>query len=168
MTTSPRISPFLWYDGQSQEAAKFYVSVFPGSRVLSVSKLETGPAEGNAFVEFEIGGQRFSAVDGGPMYKFTPAISFVIPCDTQEEIDHYWNSLSEGGVTSQCGWLEDKFGLSWQVVPAMLGELMERNSKAVMGALLTMEKIDLAELRRAAEEPVRSLSCQRAGNRRKP
>ena len=154
MTASPRVSPFLWFDGRSEEAAEFYVSVFPGSSVLSVSKLETGPAEGNSFVEFEIGGQRFSAVDGGPMYKFTPAISFVIPCDTQEEIDHYWNSLSEDGAKSQCGWLEDKFGLSWQVVPAMLGELMERNPKAVMGALLTMEKIDLGELRRASEEPI--------------
>ena len=154
MNVSPKIRPFLWFDGRSEEAAEFYVSVFPDSTVLSVSKLDAGPAEGNAFVEFEIGGQKFSAVDGGPMYKFTPAISFVIPCDTQEEIDHYWNSLSEGGTTSQCGWLEDKFGLSWQVVPAMLSELMERNPKAVMGALLTMEKIDLGELRRASEEPI--------------
>ena len=154
MTASPRVSPFLWFDGRSVEAAEFYVSVFPDSRVLSVSKLDAGPAEGNSFVEFEIGGQRFSAVDGGPMYKFTPAISFVIPCDTQEEIDHYWDSLSEGGATNQCGWLEDKFGLSWQVVPAMLGELMERNPKAVMGALLAMEKIDLGELRRASDRPI--------------
>ena len=152
MTTSPRISPFLWYDGRSEEAAEFYVSIFPDSRVLSVSKLDAGPAEGNSFVEFEIGGQRFGAVDGGPMYKFTPAISFVIPCETQEEIDHYWDSLSEGGAKSQCGWLEDKFGLSWQVIPAMLGELMERNPKAVMAALLEMQKIDLAELRRASEK----------------
>ena len=154
MTASPRVSPFLWFDGRSEEAAEFYVSVFPDSRVLNVSKLETGPAEGNSFVEFTIGGQRFSAVDGGPMYKFTPAISFVIPCETQEEIDHYWDSLSEGGATNQCGWLEDKFGVSWQVVPAMLGELVERNSKAVTGALLTMEKIDLGELRRASERPI--------------
>lgn len=152
MIERPKISPFLWYDGQSEEAAEFYVSVFPGSRLLSVSKLETGPAEGNSFVEFEIGGQSFSAVDGGPMYKFTPAVSFVIACDTQEEIDHYWNRLSEGGAKSQCGWLEDKFGLSWQVVPSMLGELMERNHKAVMEALLSMQKIDLGDLRRAAEK----------------
>ena len=152
MNVTPKVSPFLWFDGQSEEAAEFYVSVFPDSRVLSVSKLDAGPAEGNSFVEFEIGGLRFGAVDGGPMYKFTPAVSFVIACDTQEEIDHYWNRLSEGGAKSQCGWLEDKFGLSWQVVPAMLGELMERNHKPVMEALLKMEKIDLGELRRASEE----------------
>ena len=154
MNVTPQVSPFLWFDGRSEEAAEFYVSIFPGSRVVSVSKLETGPAEGNAIVEFEIGGQRFSAVDGGPMYKFTPAISFVVPSQSQEEIDYYWNSLSDGGAMSQCGWLEDNFGLSWQVVPAMLGELMERNHRSVMEALLKMEKIDLEKLRRASEEPI--------------
>ena len=154
MTVQPKISPFLWFDGQCREAAAFYVSVFPNSRIPGDEALESGSAEGSAFVEFEIGGQRFSAVDGGPMYKFTPAVSFVVPCQSQEEIDYYWNNLSDGGATSQCGWLEDKFGLSWQVVPAMLGELLERNHRSVMEALLTMEKIDLEELRRASEERI--------------
>ena len=146
-----KISPFLWFDGQSEEAAKFYVSVFPNSRLLKVERITAGPAENNAAVEFEIEGLKFGAVDGGPMFKITPAISFVVACDSQEEIDYYWERLSEDGAKSQCGWLEDKFGVSWQVVPTALNEIMEGNPKAVMDALLTMQKINIEVLRRAAE-----------------
>ncbi len=150
MTVSPKINPFLWFDGQCQEAAEFYVSVFPDSRILGSEDLQTGPAKGSGFVEFEIGGLKFAAVDGGPMYKFTPAISFVVPCESQEEIDYYWERLSEGGEKGQCGWLVDRFGVSWQVIPAALGELMESAPETVMEALLTMQKIDIEQLRQAA------------------
>ncbi len=146
-----KISPFLWFDGRSEEAAEFYVSVFPNSRLLKVEKISAGSAEDNAIVEFEIEGLKIGAVDGGPMFKFTPAISFAVACDSQEEIDYYWERLSEGGMKSQCGWLEDRFGVSWQVVPEALNEIMEGNPKAVTDALLTMQKIDIEALRRAAE-----------------
>ena len=151
MTVASRISPFLWFDGQAEEAAEFYVSVFPNSKVLSVSKIGGGPGDGGAIVEFEIDGLKFGGVDGGPMYKPTPAISFVVSCDSQEEIDYYWDRLTEGGEESMCGWLEDRFGISWQVVPSMLGELMGPAPDAVMAALLTMQKIDIERLRKAAE-----------------
>ena len=151
MSAAPKVHPSLWFDGRAEEAARFYVSVFPDSRMLKVERVSSGPGEGAAVVEFEIGGQRFGGVDGGPMYKLTPAISFVVPCDSQEEIDYYWDRLSEGGTQSQCGWLEDQFGVSWQVVPAMLGELVEGNPEGVMEALLTMQKIDIEELRRASK-----------------
>ena len=151
MRASPKVSPHLWFDGQAREAAEFYVSVFPNSRILSVSEIATGPAEGGAVVEFEIDGQKFGAFDGGPMVKFTWAVSFVVYCDSQEEIDYFWERLSEDGEPSQCGWLQDKFGLSWQVVPAILPDLLESNGEAVMGALLDMGKIDIEELRRAVE-----------------
>ena len=151
MTVSPKVSPFLWFDGQAREAAEFYVSVFPNSRILNDSEVSSGPAEGGGLVEFEIDGQNFGAVDGGPMFKFTPAISFVIDCDSQEEIDYFWEKLSEDGEPGQCGWLQDKFGLSWQVVPAILPDLLESNGEAVMGALQKMGKLDIEELRRAAE-----------------
>jgi len=150
MSETPKVHPFLWFDGQAEEAARFYVSVFPDSGMLKVERAPSGPGEGAAVVEFEIGGQRFGAVDGGPMYKLTPAISFVVSCDSQEEIDHYWDRLSEGGTQSQCGWLEDKFGVSWQVVPAMLDELMGGDPEGVMGALMTMQKIDIEQLRQAS------------------
>ena len=151
MSTSPKLSPFLWFDGRSEEAAEFYVSVFPSSRILSVSAISDGPAKGAALVEFELDGQKFGAVDGGPMYSFTPAVSFVITCDSQEEIDYYWDRLSEGGEPGRCGWLEDKFGLSWQVTPSMLPELMEGNASKVTEAILTMDKIDIETLRQASE-----------------
>ena len=150
MTSAPTISPFLWFDGRCREAAEFYVSVFPDSRILGSEELSAGPAKGSGFVEFEIGGLKFAAVDGGPMYKLTPAISFVVPCESQEEIDYYWDRLSEGGTKSQCGWLEDRFGVSWQVIPAALGEIIESAPEAVMEALLTMQKIDIEGLRQAA------------------
>ena len=150
MSATPKVHPFLWFDGRAEEAARFYVSVFPDSKMMKVERVSSGPGEGAAVVEFEIGGQRFGAVDGGPMYKLTPAISFVVSCDSQDEIDYFWDRLSEGGTQGQCGWLEDKFGVSWQVVPAMLDELMEGNPEGVMGALLTMQKIDIEQLRQAS------------------
>lgn len=151
MASVSRIHPFLWFDGQAEEAARFYVSVFPNSRIVHVEKISTGPGEGGAIVEFELEGQRFGGVDGGPMYSFTPAVSFVVACETQDEIDYYWARLSDGGQTQPCGWLVDKFGLSWQVIPAGLGEIMAPAPKAVMEALLEMSKIDIAGLREAAE-----------------
>ena len=151
MTTSPRLSPFLWFDGRSEEAAEFYVSVFPNSRILSVSVISEGPAKGEALVEFELDGQKFGAVDGGPMFDFTPAVSFVVSCDSQEEIDYYWGRLSEDGEPGRCGWLEDKFGLSWQVTPSILPALMAGNTSKLMEALLAMDKLDIETLRRASE-----------------
>ena len=154
MTASPKISPFLWFDGRAREAAEFYVSVFPSSRVLSGADVPAGPSEGGAVVEFEIGGQRFGAVDGGPMFEFSPAVSFVVACDSQEEIDYYWDRLSEDGAPGQCGWLEDRFGLSWQVVPSDLSDLMVANPGPVMEALLAMRKVDVGELRRVVRGDV--------------
>ena len=151
MSITSKIYPFLWFDGQAEEAAEFYVSIFQNARIVHVEKITTGPAEGDAVVEFELDGQRFGAVDGGPMYSFTPAVSFVIECETQAEIDYFWERLSAGGRTQPCGWLVDKFGLSWQVIPAGLGEIMEPAPKEVMAALLEMTKVDIAALRRAAE-----------------
>ena len=151
MATSPKLSPFLWFNGRAEEAAEFYVSVFPNSRILSVSIVSEGPAKGDALVDFELDGQKFGAVDGGPMFSFTPAISFVIACDSQEEIDYYWGRLSEDGEPGRCGWLEDKFGVSWQVTPSILPELMEGNSAKLMEALLAMGKLDIETLRHASE-----------------
>ena len=145
-----RIRPSMWFNGRAREAADFYVAVFPNSRILSESTIAVGPAEGGAVVEFELEGQRLEAFDAGAEATFTLAISFNVACETQEEIDYYWDRLSEGGATTQCGWLEDRFGVSWQVVPAMLGEIMAKNPGRVMGALLEMEKLDIAELRAAA------------------
>ena len=150
MEISSKISPFLWFDGRAKEAADFYVSIFKNARLLGVSRLEAGPAEGNHFVEFELEGLKFAAVDAGPTFKFSPAISFVVTCDTQEEIDHFWTSLAEGGTQEQCGWLKDKFGLSWQVVPAVLPRLMEKAPDKVMEALLKMRKLDIGELSKAS------------------
>ena len=150
MPITNRITPFLWYDGDAERAARLYVSLFPNSRVLSVNPLGAGPAEGAALVEFELDGQRFTALDGGPMFQFSPAVSFSVSCESQEEIDHYWDGLlADGGTEEQCGWLRDRFGLSWQIVPAELGELMERAPGPVMEALLGMIRIDLAQLREA-------------------
>jgi len=151
MASISKIHPFLWFDGQAEEAARFYVSIFPNSRIVHVEKIAAGPAEDDAVVQFELDGQRFGAVDGGPMYSFTPAVSFVVECETQEEIDYYWERLTESGRTQPCGWLVDKFGLSWQVIPAGLSEIMRPAPTAVMAALLEMSKIDIEGLRRAAE-----------------
>lgn len=149
MSITSKIHPFLWFDGQAEEAAEFYVSIFENARVMHVERISTGPGEGGAIVEFELEGQRFGAVDGGPMYSFTPAISFVVECETQDEIDYYWARLSDGGQTQPCGWLVDKFGLSWQVIPAGLSEIMRPAPQAVMEALLEMSKIEIDKLRQA-------------------
>ncbi len=150
MAVSSRISPCLWFDGRALEAASFYVSIFDNSRVLTVSQLTAGPAIGNQFVEFELGGDKFTAIDGGPSFTFSPAISFVVMCDSQDEIDYFWDTLAEEGKPGRCGWLEDKFGVSWQIVPAVLSELMSRAPAKVMEAILSMQKLDIAHLRKAA------------------
>ena len=150
MAEFQKITPFLWFDGRAHEAAELYVSLFPDSRIISSSPLPSGPAEGAAIVSFVLAGQEFTALDGGPVFQFSPAISFVVNCESQEEMDHFWEALSEGGVREPCGWLRDKFGVSWQIVPVQLSELLEANPKRVMAALLEMERIDLAKLESAA------------------
>ncbi len=150
---APQITPFLWLDGCALEAAEFYVSVFRDSRIVDDTALPDGPGAGSHIVSFVVKGQRFTAFDGIPAYEFTPAISFVVNCDSQEEIDTYWDRLAENGSPIQCGWIQDKFGVHWQIVPAELSELMqdEAKSTAVLDELLTMVKIDLHRLRRAYE-----------------
>jgi predicted 3-demethylubiquinone-9 3-methyltransferase (glyoxalase superfamily) len=148
LESTPRITPFLWFDSNAEEAVDFYLSVFKNSRKLGGAK-PSGPKGPVVVVSFELDGQRFTALNGGPMYKFTEAVSFVVRCDTQQEVDEYWEKLLAGGVESQCGWLKDKFGLSWQIVPARLAELI-RHPKALQ-AMLKMKKLDIAELERAAQ-----------------
>ncbi len=146
-----RITPFLWFDANAEEAVEFYLTVFKNSRRLDgVRNVQGGPGPKSSIltIAFELDGQKFTALNGGPMFKFTEAVSFVVRCDTQQEVDEYWSKLSAGGAESQCGWLKDKFGLSWQIVPARLSELI-RNPKA-MQAMLKMKKLDIAELERAA------------------
>ena len=150
MAELQKITPFLWFDGQAEAAAELYVSLFPDSRIIRSSPLEAGPAEGAAIVSFVLAGQGFTALDGGPVFQFSPAISFVINCDSQAEIDRFWEGLSEGGEKEQCGWLRDRFGVSWQVVPVQLEALLEANPEGVMSALMEMGKIDLAALESAA------------------
>lgn len=153
MPITNKVTPFLWFDGQAEEAARRYVSLFPNSRFLGVNPLPSGPAEGAALVEFELEGLKFTALDGGPMYKLTPAVSFVVACESQDEIDHYWDGLLEdGGEAQQCGWLRDRFGLSWQIVPAELPELMALSPGPVTDALLGMAKIDLGRLQEVAAD----------------
>lgn len=150
-----RISPFLWFDNQAEEAANFYVSIFKNSRIKEISRYpegSPGPAGSVMVVSFELDGREFQALNGGPLFKFTEAISLAVSCETQDEVDFYWQKLSAGGQEVQCGWLKDRFGLSWQVVPTALGRLMTdpEKSKRVMGAMLKMVKIDIAALERAA------------------
>jgi len=153
-----KITPFLWFDTQAEEAAKFYASVFPNSKILKTARYgEAGPGpKGSVMtVEFELDGQRMIALNGGPQFKFTEAISLSVDCKTQGEVDHYWTKLSQGGKEQPCGWLKDKYGLSWQVNPAILGELLSgpdaKKAKRVMEAMLKMKKIDIAALKGAAE-----------------
>ena len=127
MAQVQKITPFLWFDGQAVAAAELYVSLFPDSRIVSRTALEAGPAEGSALVSFVLAGQEFTALDGGPVFQFSRAISFVVGCNSQAEIDHFWEGLSKGGEKEQCGWLRDRFGLSWQIVPVQLEALMEAN-----------------------------------------
>jgi predicted 3-demethylubiquinone-9 3-methyltransferase (glyoxalase superfamily) len=149
---SPRITPFLWFDSNAEEAVEFYLSVFKNSRRLSELRNTgdaPGPKGGILTISFELDGLRFTALNGGPVYKFNEAVSFVVRCDTQQEVDDYWSKLTAGGQEIACGWLRDKFGVCWQVVPARLPELIQ-NPKA-MQAMMKMKKIDLAELERAAQ-----------------
>ncbi len=150
MSEPQKITPYLWFDNSAEAAVNLYVSLFPNSRILNIERIPSGPGEDGAIIEFELDGQRFTAFDGGPMFQFSAAVSFVVSCETQEEIDHYWYGLSEGGETQPCGWLKDPYGLSWQVVPAALSELMEAAPLPVMDALLAMGKIEIEPLRRAA------------------
>ena len=156
-----KITPCLWFDTEAEDAAKFYTSVFPNSRILDVSHYgEAGPRDADLVlvVEFELEGQKFMALNGGPEFTFDEAISFQVHCEDQEEVDRYWNTLSEGGEEGPCGWLKDKFGLSWQIVPNRLHELLgdpdREKSQRAMAAMLKMRKIDVAELERAAEGAV--------------
>lgn len=139
-----RITPFLWFDSNAEEAVDFYLSVFKNSRRLNEHRVEGRVLT----IGFELEGQKFTALNGGPMFKFTEAVSFLVRCDSQAEVDEYWSKLAEGGSNLQCGWLKDKFGLSWQIVPAKIAELL-RHPKA-MEALMKMTKIDIGELERAA------------------
>jgi len=165
-----KITPFLWFDNQAEEAAQFYVSVFStkggkNSKVMNVARYgeagakASGRPKGTAMtVVFQLDGQEFIALNGGPHFTFTEAISFVVNCKTQEEVDYYWETLSEGGdeKAQQCGWLKDKYGLSWQIVPSVLGEMLQdkdaRKSERVMRALLQMKKIDIKGLQQASEQ----------------
>lgn len=150
---SSRITPFLWFDNNAEEAVAFYLSIFPNSRRLSELRNTgdaPGPKGGILTLSFELDGLRFTALNGGPAYKFTEAVSFMVRCETQQEIDHYWSRLTDGGAEVACGWLKDKFGLCWQIVPARLGELL-KNSKA-MQAMMKMKKFDIAELERAGKD----------------
>jgi predicted 3-demethylubiquinone-9 3-methyltransferase (glyoxalase superfamily) len=151
-----KISPFLWFDGNAEEAANLYVSTFKDSKILNVARYgDAGPGpKGSVMtVTFELEGQQFMALNGGPHYKFTPAISFFVNCETQAEVDHLWAKLSEGGREVQCGWLQDKFGVSWQIIPKALMELMQdkdpMKSQRVFKAMLQMTKIDVEGLKRA-------------------
>jgi predicted 3-demethylubiquinone-9 3-methyltransferase (glyoxalase superfamily) len=152
-----KITPFLWFDDQAEEAANFYASIFKSSRIVTVTRyteVGPGPAGSAMTVVFELDGQRFTALNGGPHFQFTEAISLVVDCETQEEVDHFWEKLTEGGQEVQCGWLKDKYGLSWQIVPKILGELVAdpRKSGTVMQAVMQMKKLDIAGLKRAAEQ----------------
>lgn len=151
-----KITPFLWFDQQAEEAAGFYVSIFPNSRIVKVARYSAagpGPAGSVMTVAFELDGQSFIALNGGPHFKFTEAVSFVVNCQSQEEVDTYWHKLSAGGAEVQCGWLKDKFGLSWQIVPTVLSELLSASEPAkaerVMKAMFGMKKIDIRGLRQA-------------------
>ena len=149
---NPRITPFLWFDSNAEEAADFYCGIFANSRKLSELRNTgdaPGPKGGVLTVSFELDGLRFTALNGGPAYQFTPAVSFVVRCETQKEIDDYWSKLTAGGKEIQCGWLVDKFGLSWQIVPARLPELL-KDSRA-MQAMMKMKKLDIAELERSSQ-----------------
>jgi predicted 3-demethylubiquinone-9 3-methyltransferase (glyoxalase superfamily) len=153
----PEITPFLWFDTEAEEAANLYTSVFPNSKIIDVTRYgSAGPrAEGTVMtVSFELGGQKFVALNGGPQHKFTEAVSFVVNCKDQEEVDTFWTKLSEGGEEGPCGWLKDRFGLSWQIVPTALPRLLTdpdaEKAQRVMEAMLQMRKIQIDDLERAA------------------
>ena len=158
-----KITPFLWFDDKAEEAVKFYVSVFKNSRIGGVArygeagaKVSGRPMGSVMTVAFQLDGQDFVALNGGPHFKFTEAISLLVNCETQDEVDALWEKLSEGGAKGQCGWLKDKYGLSWQIVPTALGEMMSdpdpEKSKRVMNAMLQMKKLDIKTLKQAYEQ----------------
>jgi predicted 3-demethylubiquinone-9 3-methyltransferase (glyoxalase superfamily) len=154
-----KITPFLWFDGKAEEAANFYVSIFKNSKILNISRYgEAGPGpKGTVMVvRFQLDGQEFLALNGGPQFTFSPAVSLVANCETQAEVDALWEKLSAGGKKQNCGWLADKYGLSWQVVPTLLGELMQdkdaEKTNRVMQAIMGMNKIEIAGLKRAYEK----------------
>jgi len=153
-----KISPFLWFDDQAEQAAKFYISIFKGSRIVDVARYREGsPGKPGSVmtVRFRILGQEFTALNGGPLFKFTRAISFVIHCRTQREVDYYWKKLSAGGKKVQCGWLRDRYGLSWQIVPDVLIELLAEKdtikAARVTRAMMKMVKLDIGRLKKAAK-----------------
>ena len=157
-----KIAPFLWFDDKAEEAAKFYTSIFTNSKILSITRYgeegakAAGRPKGSVMtVVFKLQGQEFIALNGGPVFTFSPAISFVVNCKTQKEVDELWEKLSEGGEKGQCGWLKDKYGVSWQIVPTVLGEMLQdkdpKKSRRVMEAMLKMEKIDIKTLKQAYE-----------------
>jgi predicted 3-demethylubiquinone-9 3-methyltransferase (glyoxalase superfamily) len=158
-----KITPFLWFDDKAKKAAKFYTSIFKNSKIGNITRYDeeaagpTGRPAGSVMtVDFQLGGQEFVALNGGPMFKFTEAISFVVNCENQEEVDYFWSKLSAGGEESRCGWLKDKFGLSWQVVPTVLIEMLTdqdtAKAKRVMHAMLQMDRIDIAVLKKAYDQ----------------
>jgi predicted 3-demethylubiquinone-9 3-methyltransferase (glyoxalase superfamily) len=154
-----KITPFLWFDNKAEEAANFYVSLFKNSKIGKVVRYPEGaPApKGTVMsVTFEVDGQEFYALNGGPHYKFTPAISLFVNCETQQEVDELWEKLSEGGRKDRCGWLQDRYGLSWQIIPSVLGKLMHGSdpvkSKRVMQAMLQMQKLDIQKLQQAYDQ----------------
>lgn len=154
-----KITPFLWFDSNAEEAMNFYLSIFKNSKVLSVIRYgEAGPGPKGTVMAatFQLEGQEFQALNGGPAYKFTPAISLFVSCETQQEVDTLWKKLLEGGREDQCGWLTDKFGLSWQIIPSLLGRLLQdknpRKSSSVMKAMLQMRKIDSGKLQLAYDQ----------------
>jgi predicted 3-demethylubiquinone-9 3-methyltransferase (glyoxalase superfamily) len=155
-----KITPFLWFDGQAEEAANFYVSIFKNSKIGRIARFSDGapgPKGAVMTVSFRIAGQAFVAINGGPQYKFTPAVSFQVSCKTQKQVDRYWEQLSAGGEEGPCGWLKDKYGLSWQIVPTVLPELLrsknEEKASRVMKAMLAMKKLDVKLLKKAARSP---------------
>lgn len=157
-----KITPFLWFDNNAEEAAQFYTSIFKDSKILNVSRYGDagpGPKGSVMVVSFQLAGQQFTALNGGPRFKFSEAFSFVVNCENQQEADDYWHKLTAGGgAESMCGWLKDRFGFSWQIVPIALGKLMSdkdpKRANRVMQALLQMKKIDIATLEQAAEGKV--------------
>ena len=162
MPTTQKISLCLWFDSEGEEAARFYTSIFKNSKIGRVARYDeeaakaAGRPKGSVMtVEFELDGQRFMALNGGPLFKFTEAISLVVNCETQKEVDHFWEKLSAGGQEVQCGWLKDRFGVSWQIVPTILMDMLHdkdpERSRRVMAAMLKMKKIDIEPLKKAYE-----------------
>lgn len=155
----PKITPFLWFDDKAEEAMKFYTSIFKNSKIGSITRYgEEGPgSKGTVMIAtFQLDGQEIMALNGGPQFTFSPAISFFVNCETQAEVDELWEKLSEGGEKQRCGWLKDKYGLSWQIVPTALGEMLQdkdaEKSRKVMNAMLQMGKIDIEKLKMAYEQ----------------